>query len=142
MTAPPDDSQHGGGDDDAPHVTEDDAPPPAATAAELLDAAGRPRKRAKLIALASGCGGTGRSLLAANIAVYLAQAAKKVVALDADPAGGSLHQQLGATRPARGFGELLRGKATRLSELIADTPIAGVGLIAGDGSAFGAGRPR
>ena len=31
---------------------------------------------------------------------------------------------------------------TGLCELIADTPIAGVGLIAGDGSAFGAARPR
>ena len=81
-------------------------------------------------------------MLAANIAVYLAQAAKKVVALDADPAGGPLHQLLGATRPARGFGELLRGKASGLGELIADTPVAGVGLIAGDGSAFGAARPR
>ena len=81
-------------------------------------------------------------MLAANIAVYLAQAGKKVVALDADPAGGPLHQLLGATRPARGFGELLRGKASGLGELIADTPVAGVGLIAGDGSAFGAARPR
>ena len=64
------------------------------------------------------------------------------MALDADPAGGPLHQLLGATRPARGFGELLRGKVTGLGELIADTPVAGVGLIAGEGSAFGAARPR
>ena len=124
-------------------VTEDEAQPSAsADSTESTDPAARPRARAKLIALAAGRGGTGRSLLAANIAVYLAQAGKKVVALDADPAGGPLHQLLGATRPARGFGELLRGKATGLGELIADTPVAGVGLIAGDGSAFGAARPR
>ena len=41
--------------------------------------------RVRLIAFASGRGGTGRSLLAANVAVYLAQAAKKVIAIDADP---------------------------------------------------------
>ncbi len=101
-----------------------------------------PRSRVRLIAFASGRGGTGRSLLAANIAVYLAQAAKKVVALDADPAGGPLHQLLGAPRPPRGFGEFLRGKISGLNELIVDTPVAGVGLIGGEGSTFGASRPK
>ena len=128
------------GDDDVV-VTEDDLPG-AATAAETSDPVATSRSRVKLIALASGRGGSGRSLLAANLAVYLAQAGKKVVALDADPAGGPLHLLLGANRPARGFGDLLRGKATRLSELIADTQVAGVGVIASDGSAFGAARPR
>jgi flagellar biosynthesis protein FlhG len=132
------DSDHG---DDDGVVTEDEGHGPAA-APETTEPGVAPRARAKLIALASGRGGTGRTLLAANIAVYLAQAAKKVIALDADPAGGPLHHMLGATRPPRGFGELLRGKATRLSELIVDTPIAGVGLIAGEGGAFGAARPR
>jgi flagellar biosynthesis protein FlhG len=101
-----------------------------------------PRSRVRLIAFASGRGGTGRSLLAANVAVYLAQAAKKVVVVDADPAGGPLHQLLGAARPPRGFGEFLRGKASGLNELIVDTPIAGVGLVGGEGSTFGASRPK
>ncbi|HVZ85880.1 MAG TPA: helix-turn-helix domain-containing protein [Polyangia bacterium] len=101
-----------------------------------------PRSRIRLIAFASGRGGTGRSLLAANVAVYLAQAAKKVVAIDADPAGGPLHQLLGAARPPRGFGEFLRGKASGLNELIVDTPIAGVGLVGGEGSTFGVSRPK
>ena len=131
-----------GGDGDDDLVVTDDEVPATATGSETSDATASPRSRVKLIAIAAGRGGSGRSLLAANLAVYLAQAGKKVVALDADPAGGPLHLMLGANRPARGFGELLRGKATRLSELIADTPIAGVGLIAGDGSAFGAARPR
>jgi flagellar biosynthesis protein FlhG len=100
------------------------------------------RSRVRLVAIASGRGGTGRSLLAANVAVYLAQAAKKVVAIDADPAGGPLHQLLGAARPPKGFGEFLRGKTTGLNELIVDTPIAGVGLIGGEGSTFGASRPK
>ena len=86
--------------------------------------------------------GPGDRLLVANVAVYLAQAAKKVVAIDADPAGGPLHQLLGAARPPRGFGEFLRGKAPSLNELIVDTPIAGVGLIGGEGSTFGASRPK
>src|SRR5450755_530186 len=71
-----------------------------------IDAPARPH----ILAFAAGRGGTGRSLLAANVAVYLAQTGKKVVAIDADPAGGSLHLLLGAPRPPRGFGEFLRGK--------------------------------
>jgi flagellar biosynthesis protein FlhG len=133
------DSEHG--EDDSVVVTEDETHGPA-PAPGAVDPSAAPWARAKLIALASGRGGCGRSLLAANFAVYLAQAGKKVVAFDADPAGGPLHQLLGANRPARGFGDFIRGKATRLAELVSDTPIAGVGLIAGDGSAFGAARPR
>src|SRR5450631_2571182 len=96
-----------------------------------------PRSRVRLIAFASGRGGTGRSLLAANVAVYLAQAAKKVVAIDADPAGGPLHQLLGAPRPLRGYGEMLRGRVQDFGELISDTPIAGVRLVGGESSIFG-----
>jgi flagellar biosynthesis protein FlhG len=100
------------------------------------------RSRPHVIAFAAGRGGTGRSLLAANVAVYLAQTGKKVVAVDGDPAGGSLHLLLGAPRPPRGFGEFLRGKAEGLTELIVDTPVAGVGLVGGEGSAFGSTRPK
>jgi flagellar biosynthesis protein FlhG len=118
--------------------------PSGESAVDLSPEATKPlaHSRVRLIAFASGRGGTGRSLLAANVAVYLAQAAKKVVAIDADPAGGPLHQLLGAARPPRGFGEFLRGKALSLNELIVDTPIAGVGLIGGEGSTFGASRPK
>jgi flagellar biosynthesis protein FlhG len=125
---------------------------PVAAAAEAVHEPSEPvhepsepvgaRSRVRLVAFASGRGGTGRSLLAANVAVYLAQAAKKVVVIDAEPAGGPLHQLLGAARPPRGFGEFLRGKAAGLTELIVDTPIAGLGLIGGEGSTFGASRPK
>src|SRR6478736_3662882 len=94
---------------------------PAGTSAGTL-LGGQERPSCHLIAFAAGRGGTGRSLIAANVAIYLAQAGKKVVAIDADPAGGPLHQLLGANRPPRGFGDLVRGKASGLGELIVDTP--------------------
>ena len=92
---------------------------------------GQERPSCHLIAFAAGRGGTGRSLIAANVAIYLAQAGKKVVAIDADPAGGPLHQLLGAPRPARGYGEMLRGRVQDFGELIIDTPIQGVRLVGG-----------
>ncbi|HVX97309.1 MAG TPA: helix-turn-helix domain-containing protein [Polyangia bacterium] len=116
----------------------DDAPAPDVAPLGPSDAPLRPH----ILAFAAGRGGTGRSLLAANVAVYLAQTGKKVVAIDADPAGGSLHLLLGAPRPPRGFGEFLRARAGGLAELIVDTPVAGVGLIGGEGSAFGSTRPK
>jgi flagellar biosynthesis protein FlhG len=112
--------------------------PPELSPPEALGAPTRPH----IIAFAAGRGGTGRSLLAANIAVYLAQMGKKVVAIDADPAGGSLHLLLGTQRPPRGFGEFLRARVEGLAELIVDTPVAGVGLVGGEGSAFGGPRPK
>jgi flagellar biosynthesis protein FlhG len=125
-----------------PLAAEAPAGEPAVEASAPAPAPDAPKSRVRLVAFASGRGGTGRSLLAANVAVYLAQAAKKVVAIDADPAGGPLHQLLGAPRPPRGFGEFLRGKIATLNELIVDTPIAGVGLVGGEGSAFGTTRPK
>jgi flagellar biosynthesis protein FlhG len=129
-------------DDEAVDLEEPTATEPEAEPAAVSPEVGDNRARPHVIALAAGRGGTGRSLLAANIAVYLAQTGKKVVAIDADPAGGSLHLLLGAQRPPRGFGEFLRGKAEGLTELIVDTPVAGVGLVGGEGSAFGTPRPK
>jgi flagellar biosynthesis protein FlhG len=109
-------------------VDEPAAPPSPSAAA---------RPPGHLIAFAAGRGGTGRSLIAANVSIYLAQTGKRVVAIDADPAGGPLHQLLGAPRPPRGYGELLRGRADDFSELCTDTPIAGVRLVGGESSTFG-----
>jgi flagellar biosynthesis protein FlhG len=100
------------------------------------------RPRGHLIAFAAGRGGTGRSLIAANVSIYLAQTGKRVVAIDADPAGGPLHQLLGAARPTRGYGELLRGRADDFSELVSDTPIAGVRMVGGESSTFGSMKAR
>src|SRR6266404_4292334 len=97
---------------------------------------------AHLIAFAAGRGGTGRSLIAANVAVYLAQTGKKVVVVDADPAGGPQHQLLGAARPQRGYSEFLRGRAASLTELIVDTPVSGVRLVAGESTTFGSMKPK
>jgi flagellar biosynthesis protein FlhG len=110
---------------------------PAVEPSEPTGSVGQERARCHLIAFAAGRGGTGRSLIAANVAIYLAQTGKKVVAIDADPGGGPLHQLLGASRPARGYGELLRGRAQDFSELVCDTPIAGVRLVGGENSIFG-----
>src|SRR6187551_2486344 len=48
-----------------------------------------------VIAVGGGRGGVGKSVVAVNLAVYLAQLGRKVLLIDADPAGAELHTALG-----------------------------------------------
>jgi len=55
-----------------------------------------------VIAIGGGRGGVGKSVLALNLSVYLAQLGRSVVVVDADPAGASLHTLLGIELVATG----------------------------------------
>jgi flagellar biosynthesis protein FlhG len=50
-----------------------------------------------VIAVGGGRGGVGKSTVAVNLAVYLAQLGRTVVLVDADPTGAELHTMLGAS---------------------------------------------
>lgn len=52
-----------------------------------------------VIAVAGGRGGVGGSTLSINLAVYLAQLGRKILLIDADPAGATLHTLLGLPFP-------------------------------------------
>src|SRR6478735_3838619 len=67
-------------------------PPPSANVAPPLGVK-------HVIAVAGGRGGVGKSIVAVNLAVYLAQLGRKVLLIDADPAGAELHTALGLARP-------------------------------------------
>ncbi|MCA9576752.1 MAG: helix-turn-helix domain-containing protein [Polyangiales bacterium] len=60
----------------------------------------RPQRALRLIAVSGSKGGVGKSLLAANLGLYLATIGRRVVVVDADPCGATLHNFLGATPPA------------------------------------------
>lgn len=135
-----------GGEGDVPPIEEvetareEAAPEPIVDASETQRAEAHPARQ--IVAFAAGRGGAGKSLLAANVAIYLAQLGRRVVAIDADPAGGALHLLLGTQRPPRGYGDFLRKRADGLAELIVDTPVAGVGLVAGDAGPFAGSAPK
>jgi len=95
-----------------------------------------------ILGFASGRGGAGKTLLAVNVGVYLAQTGKKVVVVDADPAGGTLHRTLGMERLPRGYGSFLKGSVETLAELVGDSPVSGVRVITGEGAAFAGPRPK
>lgn len=53
----------------------------------------------RVIAVGGGRPGTGHSIVAANLALYLAQLGRKVVLVDADPSGATLHTMLDVEPP-------------------------------------------
>jgi flagellar biosynthesis protein FlhG len=74
-------------------MTDDAAEPGAGLARDL-------RRVRHVIAVGGGRGGVGKSVLAVNLGVYLAQLGRKVVLIDADAAGGELHTLLGIDVPS------------------------------------------
>jgi flagellar biosynthesis protein FlhG len=86
----------------------------------------------KIIPIASGKGGVGKSVIAANLAVLLAKTGKKVILVDMDLGGSNLHLLLGLRRIDKGVGSYLVDSGLNLQDLIIDTEYAGLHFIPGD----------
>ncbi|HEV7730592.1 MAG TPA: MinD/ParA family protein [Candidatus Binatia bacterium] len=80
----------------------------------------------RVVAVASGKGGVGKTSLAANLAVSLAKRGLRVCVLDADLGLANLDVVLGLT-PARSLLHVLRGEA-RLEDVIVEGP-AGIRVV-------------
>ncbi|MBP6628857.1 MAG: helix-turn-helix domain-containing protein [Kofleriaceae bacterium] len=85
----------------------------------------------RVVALASGKGGTGKSLIAANVGVYLATLGKRVIVVDASFGAPNLHLFVGVPRPGRTLSEYTGDAGpVRLADLAVATPTTGLRLIA------------
>jgi flagellar biosynthesis protein FlhG len=87
----------------------------------------------RIIPVASGKGGVGKSLVSANLGVAFAQAGQKVVVADLDLGASNLHLVLGHRTPQEGLGHFLNDIKSDFSRVIADTDIPGLRFIPGDG---------
>jgi flagellar biosynthesis protein FlhG len=85
-----------------------------------------------IIPVASGKGGVGKSLVAANLAVAFAQAGKRVVLADLDLGASNLHLVLGYQSPLKGIGTFLNNTKSEFSQVIVRTDIKGLRFIPGD----------
>jgi flagellar biosynthesis protein FlhG len=86
----------------------------------------------RIIPVASGKGGVGKSLVAANLGVALAQAGQRVVVADLDLGASNLHLVLGHLSPQMGIGSFLNNSKLKLTDVIVETDIRGLRFISGD----------
>src|SRR5438105_7639081 len=100
-----------------------------------------PRAR-HISAVASGKGGVGKSLLAANLGIYMAQLGKRVVLLGAELGGANLHTFVGVERPRVTLGDFFDQRVQRIEECIVETPVANLGLVSAEGDPLWAANPR
>jgi flagellar biosynthesis protein FlhG len=86
----------------------------------------------RIIPVASGKGGVGKSLVSANLGVAFAQAGQKVVVADLDLGASNLHLVLGHHAPKKGIGTFLSHTRSNFEDVIAETDVPGLRFIPGD----------
>jgi flagellar biosynthesis protein FlhG len=85
----------------------------------------------RVVAIAGGKGGVGKSLVAANVGIFLATLGKKVILVDGAFGTPNLHIFAGVPRPSRTLSEALAAGGPQLGELAVATHVPGVKLIGG-----------
>lgn len=85
----------------------------------------------QVVAVGGGKGGVGKSLLAANVGIFLASLGKKVIAIDASLGAPNLHLFCGVPRPSRTLAECLVPNGAPLVDLAVSTPVPGMRLVGG-----------
>ncbi|MEW5814110.1 MAG: P-loop NTPase [Spirochaetota bacterium] len=86
----------------------------------------------QILPVASGKGGVGKTLIAANLSIALAQAGKNVVIADLDLGGSDLHLMLGIHGVQKGFGTFLTNSSMQFEDIILETPYKNLRFIPGD----------
>ena len=92
----------------------------------------------RIVPIASGKGGVGKSMVAANLAVALSQAGRRTVLADLDLGASNLHLILGVSSPRTGIGTFLSGtgtsagQGTSFESVILETEYPKLRFIAGD----------
>jgi len=71
-----------------------------------------------ILSIASGKGGVGKSVIAANLAMLLARRGKRVVLADLDVGGADAHILFGILRPARTLTDFIERRVQRLDDVL------------------------
>ncbi|MBA3391799.1 MAG: helix-turn-helix domain-containing protein [Deltaproteobacteria bacterium] len=85
----------------------------------------------RVVAIGGGKGGVGKSLVAANVGIFLSTLGKRVVLVDGSFGAPNLHIFAGVPRPSRSLSEALAAHGPSLAEIAVPTHVPGVKLIAG-----------
>jgi flagellar biosynthesis protein FlhG len=93
---------------------------------------------AQLISVGGGKGGAGKSIVASNLAVAIAQLGRGVVLVDLDLGAANQHILLDVARPRAGVPALLDGSIDDVQDALSPTCVPNLGLLAGSGAVLGA----
>lgn len=85
-----------------------------------------------IVPIASGKGGVGKSILAANLAIALAQNGKRTVVADLDLGGSNLHIVLGMRTVSQGLGSFLSHSEITFDQVVLDTEYPNLRFVPGD----------
>jgi flagellar biosynthesis protein FlhG len=84
-----------------------------------------------ILAVGGGKGGTGKSFLAANLAIELAASRGDVIIIDADLGGPNLHTLLSVRENGKDLGNFISNSVPRLEDTLTVTSYSGLKLIRG-----------
>ena len=82
-------------------------------------------------AIGGGKGGVGKSFVAGNLGILLAQKGYKVILADLDLGGANLHTWLGVNSPTKSLSDFIGRETPNISKLLIPTDINGLRLISG-----------
>jgi flagellar biosynthesis protein FlhG len=128
------DAGHAASPADAPreseHGTESEVAASAEAVAESEPPVLLPARPLRVLFVGGARGGVGKTVLAANLGLYLATIGRRVVLVDADPAGANLHTCLGtaASVPLSKLRRQARSDAP-VAEALQETPFRGLRLL-------------
>jgi flagellar biosynthesis protein FlhG len=83
----------------------------------------------------------GKSFLTANVAALLARGGWRVVAVDTDIEGANLHTWLGVANPRRSLADYVAGRAQDPAQLLVETAVPGLRLLAATHGNLAAAQP-
>ncbi len=93
--------------------------------------------KANIWAIAGGKGGTGKSVITANLGIALASLGKKVILIDGDLGGANLHTCLNIRHPQANLNDFIVNDKKNLKDILLETPSEGLKLISGGSELVG-----
>jgi len=96
----------------------------------------------KIIAVGSGKGGVGKTVISASLGIGLAALGKEVVLVDADFGGANLHTCMGILEPQYTFLDYYTLQRDSLEDILLDTPLYNLKLISGACGILGMANPQ
>jgi flagellar biosynthesis protein FlhG len=96
----------------------------------------------KVIAIGSGKGGVGKTVLSASLGIGLAAMGRDVILVDADFGGANLHTCMGIVDPQYTFLDYYTMNRETLEDIVLDSPIENLKIISGACGTLGMANPK